>query len=57
MFIQLELKQVMIMPFIEEIIQLIKDHPEMEILISEYIEPTFSDELIKNSLYAWLHPY
>ena len=38
--------------FIEEIIQLIKDHPEMEVLISEYIEPTFSDELIKNSLYA-----
>ena len=38
--------------FIEEINQLIKDHPEMEILISEYIEPTFSDELIKNSLYA-----
>ena len=35
--------------FIEEIIQLIKDHPEMEVLISEYIEPTFSDELIKNS--------
>ena len=34
--------------FIEEIIQLIKDHPEMEVLISEYIEPTFSDELIKN---------
>ena len=27
------------------------DHPEMEVLISEYIEPTFSDELIKNSLY------
>ena len=24
----------------------------MEVLISEYIEPTFSDELIKNSLYA-----
>jgi len=38
--------------FIEEIIQLIKNHPEMEVLISEYIEPTFSDELIKNSLYA-----
>ena len=38
--------------FIEEINQLIKDHPEMEVLISEYIEPTFSDELIKNSLYA-----
>src|SRR5210317_36530 len=38
--------------FIEEINQLILDHPEMEILISEYIEPTFSDELIKNSLYA-----
>jgi len=38
--------------FIEEINQLILDHPEMEVLISEYIEPTFSDELIKNSLYA-----
>ena len=38
--------------FIEEIIQIIKDHSEMEVLISEYIEPTFSDELIKNSLYA-----
>ena len=36
--------------FIEEIIQIIKDHREMEVLISEYIEPTFSDELIKNSL-------
>jgi preprotein translocase subunit SecF len=40
--------------FIEEINQLIKDHPEMDILISEYIEPTFSDELIKNSLFAML---
>ena len=38
--------------FIEEINQLINDHPEMELLISEYIEPTFSDELIKNSIYA-----
>ena len=38
--------------FIEEINQLIEDHPEMNVLISEYIEPTFSDELIKNSLYA-----
>ena len=40
--------------FIEEINQLIKDHPEMDILISEYIDPTFSDELIKNSLFAML---
>ena len=40
--------------FIEEINQLIEDHPEMNVLISEYIEPTFSDELIKNSLYAML---
>ena len=38
--------------FIEKVNQLIQQHPEMEILISEYIEPTFSDELIKNSLYA-----
>ena len=38
--------------FIEEINQLIEDHPEMNVLISEYIEPTFSNELIKNSLYA-----
>ena len=38
--------------FIEEINQLIEDHPEMNVLIYEYIEPTFSDELIKNSLYA-----
>ena len=38
--------------FIEKINQLILEHPEMEVLISEYIEPTFSDELIKNSLYA-----
>ena len=38
--------------FIEEINQLIEDHPEMNVLISEYIEPTFSDELIINSLYA-----
>ena len=40
--------------FIEEINQLIEDHPEMNVLISEYIEPTFSDELIKNSIYAML---
>jgi preprotein translocase SecF subunit len=40
--------------FIEEINQLIQNHPEMEVLISEYIEPTFSDELIKNSLYAMI---
>src|SRR5210317_1137402 len=38
--------------FIEEINQFIEDHQEMNVLISEYIEPTFSDELIKNSLYA-----
>ena len=38
--------------FIEEFISLIKQNPSIEILISEYIEPTFSDELIKNSLYA-----
>jgi preprotein translocase SecF subunit len=40
--------------FIEEINQLIQNHSEMEVLISEYIEPTFSDELIKNSLYAMI---
>ena len=28
------------------------DNSNLEILLSEYIEPTFSDELIKNSLYA-----
>jgi len=38
--------------FIEEFISLIKQNSSIEILISEYIEPTFSDELIKNSLYA-----
>jgi len=38
--------------FIEEFISLIKQNTSIEILISEYIEPTFSDELIKNSLYA-----
>jgi preprotein translocase SecF subunit len=40
--------------FIEEFISLIKQNNSIEILISEYIEPTFSDELIKNSLYALL---
>ncbi len=40
--------------FIDKIKQLINDHPEMEVLISEYIEPTLSNELIKNSLYAML---
>jgi len=38
--------------FIEEFISLIKQNNSIDILISEYIEPTFSDELIKNSLYA-----
>mgnify|MGYP000123051136 CR=1 FL=1 len=27
-------------------------NPDIEILLSEYIEPTFSEELIKNSIYA-----
>jgi preprotein translocase subunit SecF len=40
--------------FIEEFISLIKQNNSIDILISEYIEPTFSDELIKNSLYALL---
>jgi len=40
--------------FIDEIKQIIDDHPEMEVLISEYIEPTLSEELIKNSFYAML---
>ena len=40
--------------FIEEFISLIKQNNSIEILISEYIEPTFSDELIKNFLYALL---
>ncbi len=38
--------------FIESINQIINDNPDMEILLSEYIEPTFSKELIKNSIYA-----
>ena len=38
--------------FIEEFISLINQNNSIDILISEYIEPTFSDELIKNSLYA-----
>tara|TARA_Y100000768_G_scaffold388353_1_gene383758 strand:- start:2078 stop:2950 length:873 start_codon:yes stop_codon:yes gene_type:complete len=38
--------------FIEEINKIINSNPEMEILLSEYIEPTFSSELIKNSIYA-----
>ena len=38
--------------FIEEINEIINENPNMEILLSEYIEPTFSKELIKNSIYA-----
>ena len=38
--------------FIEEINEIINDNPDMKILLSEYIEPTFSSELIKNSIYA-----
>tara|TARA_Y100000996_G_C22520441_1_gene642221 strand:+ start:661 stop:1533 length:873 start_codon:yes stop_codon:yes gene_type:complete len=38
--------------FIEEINSIFNKHPKIEILISEYIEPTFSSELIKNSIYA-----
>ena len=38
--------------FIEEINKIINKNPNMEILLSEYIEPTFSKELIKNSIYA-----
>jgi len=38
--------------FIEEINKIINDNPDMKILLSEYIEPTFSSELIKNSIYA-----
>ena len=38
--------------FIEEINEIINKNPNMEILLSEYIEPTFSKELIKNSIYA-----
>ena len=40
--------------FIDKIKQIIESHPQMEVLISEYIEPTLSDELIKNSFYAML---
>ena len=36
--------------FIEEIKNIIDQNPDIEILLSEYIEPTFSEELIKNSL-------
>ena len=38
--------------FIEEINKIINENPDMEILLSEYMEPTFSNELIKNSIYA-----
>ena len=38
--------------FIEEINEIINENPNMETLLSEYIEPTFSKELIKNSIYA-----
>ena len=38
--------------FIEEIKNIIYQNPDIEILLSEYIEPTFSEELIKNSIYA-----
>ena len=38
--------------FIEEIKNMIDQNPDIEILLSEYIEPTFSEELIKNSIYA-----
>ena len=38
--------------FIETINKIINDNPDMEVLLSEYIEPTFSSELIKNSIYA-----
>ena len=38
--------------FIEEIKNIIDQNPDIEILLSEYIEPTFSEELIKNSIYA-----
>ncbi len=38
--------------FIEEINNILKENPNLEILLSEYIEPTFSSELIKNSMYA-----
>ncbi|MCH1416817.1 MAG: protein translocase subunit SecF, partial [Gammaproteobacteria bacterium] len=37
---------------IEEINLILKGNSNLEILLSEYIEPTFSDELIKNSIYA-----
>lgn len=37
---------------IEEINLILKGNTNLEILLSEYIEPTFSDELIKNSIYA-----
>ena len=36
--------------FIEEIKNIIDQNPDIEILLSEYIEPTFSEELIKNSI-------
>ena len=38
--------------FIEEIKNIIAQNPDIQILLSEYIEPTFSEELIKNSIYA-----
>tara|TARA_B100001059_G_scaffold108333_1_gene108129 strand:- start:142 stop:1014 length:873 start_codon:yes stop_codon:yes gene_type:complete len=38
--------------FIEEINLIINENPNMEILLSEYMEPTFSNELIKNSIFA-----
>ena len=38
--------------FIEEIKNIISQNPDIQILLSEYIEPTFSEELIKNSIYA-----
>ena len=38
--------------FIEEINKIINENPDMKILLSEYMEPTFSNELIKNSIYA-----
>ena len=37
---------------IEEIKIILNENANLEILLSEYIEPTFSDELIKNSIYA-----
>ena len=37
---------------IEEVNAILNDNSNLEILLSEYIEPTFSDELIKNSIYA-----